>query len=309
LGTEALRKAKDGREFMAEITAKLGLKVEIISGAREAKLIAYGALSAMPEANGVVADLGGGSLELIELNKGKIGKHCSLPLGTLRAETAKPKAELAKAPWLTALKGRALILGGGSWRTLAKLYIRESKYPLDIVDNLTLPARAFIVWAKSVTSVNITKRGKWLEKDLTSIPYAAQLVVHLIASYKPDKITFTASGLREGALYSRLAKSERTLDPLIALSARLARVDLNDVEVEGDRLLVAAWLLRQTTWTNVDEILHLPVPGLPHGERVFVALAISKAQKLKPTKLLKACQAWMDPRDIAAAKNIGQALI
>ena len=83
VATAATREASNGPEFIAAIE-ELGLSPRVISGEEEACLSAHGVLGAFPGAKGVVADLGGGSLELVHIADNRTGDPVSLPLGTLR---------------------------------------------------------------------------------------------------------------------------------------------------------------------------------------------------------------------------------
>ena len=78
LATAAARDAKNGLDFLREAEAAIGAQVELISGQREAKLSAMGVLSGFDSADGIVGDLGGGSLELIDIHGHKLGKGASV---------------------------------------------------------------------------------------------------------------------------------------------------------------------------------------------------------------------------------------
>ena len=84
LATAAVRDAENGPGFVGDVERRCGVKVRIISGTEEARLSALGVLSGIPGADGIMGDLGGGSLELVMLNKGRIGSHTTLPLGPIR---------------------------------------------------------------------------------------------------------------------------------------------------------------------------------------------------------------------------------
>ncbi len=88
LATAAVRDASDGRAFADEAARHCGVPVEIIGGAEEARLSAAGVLAGIPEADGVVGDLGGGSVELVRVGpdcpRPGIGRGISLPIGALR---------------------------------------------------------------------------------------------------------------------------------------------------------------------------------------------------------------------------------
>ena len=83
VATAAVREASNGPEFVAA-HKDTGLEPRILSGEEEARISASGVIGAFPSSCGSVADLGGGSLELVEITGGETGKPVSLPLGALR---------------------------------------------------------------------------------------------------------------------------------------------------------------------------------------------------------------------------------
>src|SRR5688572_17887188 len=114
LASAAVRDASDGEAFVAEVQRRTGEKVQVSSGTREAQLSGLGVVCGMPGADGVMGDLGGGSLELMALDKGKLGESVTLPLGPLRLQalngkrTAKEVIDgaLSGVKWLQAYRGR-----------------------------------------------------------------------------------------------------------------------------------------------------------------------------------------------------------
>src|SRR4029077_17088241 len=91
LATAAVRDASDGAAFAAEVDRQCRVPVKIIDGAEESRLSAAGVLAGVPDADGIVADLGGGRVERVRvcpggsINKnGQIEPGISLPLGPLR---------------------------------------------------------------------------------------------------------------------------------------------------------------------------------------------------------------------------------
>jgi exopolyphosphatase/pppGpp-phosphohydrolase len=83
--TEVMRKASNGPEFLARAKAELGLDIPVISGEQEAALTFWGATSdrALGQAESVaVADLGGGSMELVLGLGQRLTWRSSIPLGS-----------------------------------------------------------------------------------------------------------------------------------------------------------------------------------------------------------------------------------
>src|SRR5215470_10897185 len=143
LATAAVRDASDGAAFVAEASRRCHAAIRVLSGQEEARLSALGVLSGMPEADGVMGDLGGGSLELVALNRGEIGEQATLPLGPLRIMElgeGEPKrargavdAALAGLLWLESCAGRVFYAVGGAWRAIARIHIEQSRYPLHVI--------------------------------------------------------------------------------------------------------------------------------------------------------------------------------
>ena len=70
IATAAVRDAANGAEFLDRAERAIGCKIELLSGQREARLSALGVVSSIYKADGVVGDLGGGSLELTDIQDG-----------------------------------------------------------------------------------------------------------------------------------------------------------------------------------------------------------------------------------------------
>src|SRR3546814_12013073 len=83
VATAAFRDAENGDEFIRR-AREMGLEVELLTGGQEAVAAAHGVLSGIPGADGIVGDLGGGSLELARIRDGAVHETISLPLGVLR---------------------------------------------------------------------------------------------------------------------------------------------------------------------------------------------------------------------------------
>ncbi|HJY48633.1 MAG TPA: Ppx/GppA family phosphatase, partial [Stellaceae bacterium] len=84
LATAAVRDAVNGVEFTETVRKRWRVPVRILSGSEEARLSALGVVSGIPDADGLMGDLGGGSVELVGLDHGRLGPHVTLPLGPLR---------------------------------------------------------------------------------------------------------------------------------------------------------------------------------------------------------------------------------
>ncbi|WP_448187271.1 Ppx/GppA phosphatase family protein [Azospirillum sp. sgz301742] len=309
LATAAVRDASDGPAFVRAVEQATGLTVRVVSGEEEAQLAAHGVLSGTPEADGLVGDLGGGSLELVNVAGHVLGRQVTLPLGPLRLmEAGESRGALVKAidqhletlPWLGEAKGRTFYPVGGSWRALAKLHMEQAKHPLHIIHHYTVAAgeiRQFADLVARQSTSSLTKLAGSRRRGDT-LPYAALVLERLLKAAAPSNVVFSAYGLREGHLFSLLPPELRQEDPLLSACAdwgqRFCRFGDPSLLVPwtaglfagedalGQRLRHAACLLSDVAWAEHPDyraehaflrILRFPFPGVDHAERVFLALA------------------------------------
>jgi exopolyphosphatase/guanosine-5'-triphosphate,3'-diphosphate pyrophosphatase len=126
IATAACRDARNGPDFIAKAERICGTKIEILSGPREAKLSALGVVSGIHNPDGIVGDLGGGSLELIDVQKNRVHSGVTLPLGSLALQDLSHKSlkraerivrdDLSGVAHLKAGQGRTFYAVGGTWR-------------------------------------------------------------------------------------------------------------------------------------------------------------------------------------------------
>jgi len=161
VATAAVRDASNGATFLARI-AELGLSPRLLSGEEEALTGAHGVLAAFPGAQGVVADLGGGSLELTDIAANRCTHGVSMPLGTLRLPMLRAggaekfarrvRKMLGAAEWSGA-HGQDLYLVGGSWRALARYAMDLEEWPIDDPHGFELAPAAALKLARSLMAV------------------------------------------------------------------------------------------------------------------------------------------------------------
>ena len=133
--TAAVRDAVDGPAVCRRARAETGIRLQVLSGAQEARSAALGVLAGSPRADGLVGDLGGASLELTRLVNGAPGAGVTLPLGPFAFEPPFDAAHvrstvLRELRHLSAdFQTTTLNAVGGAWRNLALLHMRLSDYP------------------------------------------------------------------------------------------------------------------------------------------------------------------------------------
>ncbi len=239
VATAATREAKNGASFVKLAEKAIASPVKVLSGAEEAQFAAAGVISGMPHADGVVGDLGGGSLELVDAVIGIAGVGESAPIGTLRLleQVSKPKdaisivdRALSKMDLVEKIKGRSLYLVGGTWRAIARIHMEHNNYPLHIIDHYELApqdATEIVQLVGGLSMASLRNMPNVSLERLTTIPFGALVLERLISMGKPKNIVFSANGLREGIVYSNLSPKIAGKDPLIssvyAISALYAR--------------------------------------------------------------------------------------
>ncbi|HEY1723615.1 MAG TPA: Ppx/GppA family phosphatase [Magnetospirillaceae bacterium] len=314
LATAAVREATDGRAFVAEIERRWKVKVTVLAGEEEARLAASGVLCSSPDADGLVADLGGGSLELVALDRGKIGNSAAtLPLGVLRLSEASgddnERAEelidqhFDRVDWLGKRNGRPLYAVGGAWRAVARLGVEQVGHPLHVLDNFTLSrsnATSLLGLIARQSKKSLEKIPGLSRKRLPYLPLAALLLKKVIEHSRASELVFSAYGMREGQFFRRLPQAVREQDPLLAACEHLARSQ-GRFPAHGDELVTwmaplfrgeaeaqrrirhAACLLGDLFWNEHPDyraeqaflrVIRLPVMGLDHRDRVALALAV-----------------------------------
>jgi len=283
IATAACRDATNGADFIAKAERICGARIEILSGPREAKLSALGVVSGLHNPDGIVGDLGGGSLELIDVRKNRVHSGVTLPLGSLALQDSSHrslkraerivKSEISGVPQLKAGRGRTFYAVGGTWRALARIHIIQSGYPLKVMHGYSIPAADaldFVQRLRRLAAANMLADIEAVsDARRPLLTYAALVLEYVIRVAKPKTIVFSTFGVREGLLYEMLSQTERAKDglicaaqtlngllsrsarhaeELIAWTDRLARVvKLRETE-EDRRLRHAACLLSDVGW-------------------------------------------------------------
>ncbi len=244
IATAACRDAKNGADFIAKAERICGVSIEILSGTREAKLAALGVISGVHKPDGIVGDLGGGSLELIDVQGHRTRHGVTLPLGGLALQDASQKslktaeqiveAAMSRVPQLKAGMGRTFYAVGGTWRALARIHIIQSGYPLHVMHGYTISAADALDFVKQLQHLVVTNALPNIEIVADArrplLAYAALVLERIIQIAKPKNIVFSTYGVREGLLYEMLPKKEQRKDGLLA-GAEL----LNDIRSRSPR--------------------------------------------------------------------------
>ena len=317
IATAACREAKNGRAFVKLAQRTIGAEIDVLSGGREAELTALGVISGVHRADGVVGDLGGGSLELVDVHGTRARHGLTRPLGGLAladisARSIKKaekfvKKTLSALPVLKASHGRRFYAVGGTWRSLARLHMWQTGYPLHVMHGYAIDADEALEFAKLVHRVDVESLSN-IEVVANArrplLPYAALVLEYILRIGRPRQVVFSALGVREGLLYALLKQRDKEKDPLIEAARNLNRLRSRsprhgeeliewtdrfmassglDENAEECRLRHAACLLADIGWRahpdyrgeqSLNIIAHGGFSGIDHAGRAYLALAV-----------------------------------
>ena len=349
LATAAVRDADNGPAFVEALRDRMpGVPIHILSGAEEAAYSADGVLCGIPAADGVLADIGGGSLEVVRLTKGTRGPSQTLRLGVIRlAERsggdpirarAIAEEDLQAVAWLGQDVGGDLYLVGGAWRALARIHMAQTGYPLNMVHHYTIGREE----ARDLTGLISNATRKVLERipgaprrRIDDLPFAAVVLRRLLRVTAARRVIFSASGLREGWFMRRMPPEIQQRDPLLSaaweLAARHGRdPSLPPALVEWTQPLfpretAAAERLREAMCWMSDigshdhpefraeqaflRVLRQPGVGLDHHSRAFLALVVALRYEAEPeAPFLRPSRLLLDFDTVHRAEVLGVAL-
>lgn len=235
LATAAAREAENGPAFIERAEEILEHKVRVLSGDEEAYFSALGIISGFHDPDGIVGDLGGGSLEVVDVSGDTIGTGMTLPLGGIRLSESSggsvaqarviARRHLKTAGLLKRGQGRTFYAVGGTWRSLAKLHMELNNYPLHMMQGYEISYDQAMDFLTYVVTTKDTKDPAYatISKNRRNLlPYGAVAMQETIALMRPSKVSFSSQGVREGYLYSLLPEREKQRDPLLAAAEELA---------------------------------------------------------------------------------------
>ena len=347
IATAAMRDAADGVDFVNTISREYGCSVEIISGEDEAKYAGLGIVSSTSKVKGIVGDLGGGSLELIQAEGLNVSDRCSLAIGPLRIYKPGINPEkysqvvekhFAEFPLEQHLEGNNFYAVGGAFRNLAKLHMQRANYPLKVIHNYKVSAKDLAVTAKiasKMTKSSLSKIKGVSSKRLDFLPYAAFLIDKIIAIGKPKNIIFAATGIREGILFDKITKKQQSENPLISgaidIMTRISRdptygyelcqwmdpLFTDDSDHERNLRLAACIMSEISCYENTEyradlayrKVLDSSLTGLSHKDRVFIAKALYCRYSTYPDdNILSHMQPILSEKRTQKAHMIGSAM-
>jgi exopolyphosphatase / guanosine-5'-triphosphate,3'-diphosphate pyrophosphatase len=317
VATAAAREAVNGKQFIDSAEKALGCSIHVLTGKEEARFAALGVIAGIPAANGIAGDLGGGSLELINIHDGRLFDGITLPIGPLRlidmsggdmVQARKIIDEFfGDTKILADLHGRSFYAVGGTWRNLARLHMAHQNYPLHVLHHYTMTRSQAASISEMVSGLSATSLREVRDVSKSrgdTLPFGALVLERLLHHGKPADVVCSVYGVREGLLYSKLARRKMQSDALLAscwdFARRYARSPAHELELcdwtdqifgpdgiketdEEQRLRYAACLLADIGWRahpdyradrSLAMISQAAFVGIDHPGRVFLALTV-----------------------------------
>jgi exopolyphosphatase/guanosine-5'-triphosphate,3'-diphosphate pyrophosphatase len=348
IATAAVRDADNGPDFVEGAERLCGRQITVLSGKDEAWLSALGVLSGIPDAEGIAADLGGGSLEISVVGNGEADPRITLPLGPLRlmelgpADSATVRQAvdnaLVESTFPQSCEGQSLYLVGGAWRAFAKTQMERSNYPLPVIHRYSLDPKEAAKAARVIMSMDrkqLAGISVLASKRRKILPYAVLVLDRLIKASAPERVVFSAQGLREGWLQHRLSVAEKKHDPLLAATAdcearESRRIGIGDAlygwtkplfqdeTAAQARLRRAACRLSDIGWhdhpdlrgaESMNRILRMGLPGTDHAGLAFMAYAVfNRYGETMPKGVMRVVQRLLSGGQIRRATVLGRAL-
>ena len=349
LATAAVRDAENGPAFVEALRARLpGVPIQILSGQEEAAYSADGVLCGIPAANGILADIGGGSLEVVRLVQGVREASQTLRLGVIRlaersgGDLIKARAlaeeDLRTVPWLGQASGSDLYLVGGAWRALARIHLLQTGYPLNMVHHYAISREE----ARDLAGLISTSGKKILEKlqgaprrRIDDLSVAAVVLRRLLHLTNVRRVVFSASGLREGWFMRRMPLEIRERDPLLDAASEMAArhgrdpslppalVDWTqplfprETSAEAKLREALCWVSDIGSHDHPEfraeqaflRVLRQPGIGLDHQARAFLALAVAmRYEAAADAAFLRPARLLLDADTAIRAETLGIAL-
>ena len=305
LATSAIRISQNRLQIEKIIKDRFDANLKILSEESEGKFAALGILYSHKNVTGIVGDLGGGSLELTCVN-GDINFLGSLKLGYAFLENiGEPFSYSVNDHIVKSLKKiknhgyRNFYAVGGSFRVIARLYMFLKKINLKVVQDFSISSQNI----NNILKKNLVTKNKKINTDLllnitksrrNSLPYALNVLEHIILFFSVKDVYFSSSGIREGYINSLIKGSNN--DAFLFQIQRLADQTMTSSMANGlfkwlkdvsstfnisDDILMSACWISNIAWDvhpehrrmyGLERILWYPFYGISRKERIELAL-------------------------------------
>ena len=218
VGTAALRESGNAAAIIDAAVNRFGIPLRIIDGSDEAAYCFIGAIHGLPVSDGILADIGGGSMEIVRFSGRAMGWSASLPLGSLRianqfqlTDLASPEdihaayqhihATLSKAGVPRLRDGETLVGSGGSVRLLSRLLRGREPYPIIRMHGYQMDAGSLAGLARELSAASLKERAgiDGMNPERGHSIVGGAIAAHALSQYAgADSMTVSGQGLREG---------------------------------------------------------------------------------------------------------------
>ncbi|MBR1891547.1 MAG: Ppx/GppA family phosphatase [Clostridia bacterium] len=223
VATAAVRRAKNQRSFLEEISTACGVKLKVLSAEEEAMYIYRGIINTMDIPKGLILEVSGGSTKIIHYNRRNLLEYATLPFGAITltelyaAEGISPEEQAKKVEeffteqfknieWLKDMDPETqLILVGGSFRSLGRISKLIKKSPYPIVHNYHIENEEFLSIYERLNGMDLDKkkRIKGVSSTRADILPSALAAVKSITKYCGfNEMVISGCGLREGLMFN-----------------------------------------------------------------------------------------------------------
>lgn len=336
VATAAVRRAKNGEEFCRPAEIILGQPIHILSQQEEAAHVARGLVLNVPEANGLVADLGGGSIEIVALKDGVVMHSVSLNHGHLsNVEEGEIINAIRGVGWIESFGAKQLFGVGGSFRALGSAFIERENYPLPVLHGLKINRDSALMLCNDFLRPSSPLAGVPLARRAT-MPMAAKIIRALVNISAVRRVVVSGTSIRDGVIAINELSDTQRADFLVAISKEISAASgrfagfanelmeflhplKNGREPQFARLLDVACNLADMCWHEHSDmrgdlaarrVLGLPVNCMTHKERTWLAMSLYhryaglKQNKPHPQEM----QSLLGPKLQAEAISVGLAL-
>ena len=317
VATAAVREAGDGPAFKAQAEAILGVPVKVLSGADEGHMSALGVTAGFISPQGLIADLGGTSMEIRPVKGSKSGE--SFLLGPLaRADDvnlsySKRLKEITKIlnDSQFKLKGgdSQLFAVGGAWRNVAAVHMMLRNYPLRVPHGYSMTVKDVDDVIEAAELAESDKHTRELlmgvsKRRFDTLPHAALLLKALMQQIESKEVVFSAFGLRDGVaaegvgvdgaigLLDAVPLFLRSSPQSLAFGRELYSFihPFSDFFKRRETVLRAICMMADAgarmhadhrAQLVFEQILRAPLPSLSHSERLFAAYAAASRYTFK----------------------------
>jgi exopolyphosphatase/guanosine-5'-triphosphate,3'-diphosphate pyrophosphatase len=277
VATAAVRESSNRNEFLDPLFAGTGIRFRVLSREEESGYGYLGVINTTDLEDGLVLDVGGGSMELTVVEGRKLVESTSIPWGALNMTTRfldrdRPsksqleeledfvKGQLQAIPWIEARKGIQLFGIGGTIRTIARMSQRFGDYAFDELHNYAMSTSdiARVYDKLSGTTLEERRDMPGLSRDRADIIIGGVAAVNtIIKTLKVSRVRVSSAGLRDGIFFKNYLKEPVVADVTAFSVDNLSRL------FQVDEL--HAWRVTELSVSLFDNLQ--PVHGLNAGDR------------------------------------------